>query len=159
MAGQDIEGLQPVKQRGLRGGSYQTFAPSEPGWFSDSDRFGRAYPELCYWYRDAWVPDRRDAPAFFAGITFNEVSGATRYALGDEEWQATLPTGVTVGGDGRLVRVARTKYLSELVVAGGTFDEQAHALRTRATAAFRISRTPVRSRLQRARSTPWPRGT
>ena len=53
---------------------------------------------------------------------------ATRYALADETWQASLPDGVTVGGSGKVLRVVRTKYLSELIVAGATFDEQARAL-------------------------------
>lgn len=35
---------------------------------------------------------------------------------------------MTVGESGKLLRVVRTKYLSELIVAGATFDEQARAL-------------------------------
>jgi hypothetical protein len=43
-------------------------------------------------------------------------------------WQPSVPEGVTVGETGRFLRVVRTKYLSELVVAGATFDEQAREL-------------------------------
>ena len=39
-----------------------------------------------------------------------------------------FPTAVTVGGSGKFLRVVRTKYLSELIVAGATFDEQAREL-------------------------------
>src|SRR2546423_14925549 len=81
--------------RGLKGGCYQVFSPAAPKWFSDHARFGNAYPELQYWYRDGWIPDPRDAPAFFAGITFNEIADHTRSALLDDEWQARLPPGVT----------------------------------------------------------------
>lgn len=40
-----------------------------------------------------------------------------------------LPEQVTVGGDGRLLRFVR-KYLSRLIVEGGTGDEQVEALTT-----------------------------
>ena len=95
-----------------------------------------AYPELLYYHDEDWTPNRLGAPAFCAGITFDGLSEATRYALTDETWQASLPKGVTVGGRGKFLRVVRTKYLSELIVAGATFDEQARELGLWANAAI-----------------------
>lgn len=128
-AAKGVTGVSLVKQRGLKNGSYQTFAPSTAKWFGDVERFGNAYPELQYWYTDDWTPDRRDAPAFCAGVTFNDPADDIRYALLDEDWRAGLPNGVTVDGSGRVLRVVRTKYLAELVVAGVTFEEQVQALK------------------------------
>jgi hypothetical protein len=123
-----IDGVERGKWSAPRGGCYRLFAPTEPKWFSDIDRFGSAYPELLYSHEEDWTPEQLGAPAFCAGVTFNEIADATRHALRDADWQAQLPDGVSVGGSGRLLRVARTKYLSELIVAGGTFDEQLQAL-------------------------------
>jgi hypothetical protein len=133
-----IEGVtrEPGTFKGLKGHCYQVFTPIEPKWFSDPERFGSAYPEILYTHEEDWTPDQRRAPAFCAGITFNEIADATRYALLDQEWQARLPDGVSVGGSGRLLRVVRTKYLSELVVAGVTFDEQVQALKIWASRAI-----------------------
>lgn len=78
-------------------------------------------------------------------MTFNEIADQTRYALLDEDWQARLPAGVTVGGRGRLLRLARTKYLSELIVAGATFDEQAQALTVWANEAFADIMDPTKT--------------
>jgi hypothetical protein len=122
--------------QGLKGGCSQTFTPTEPKWFSDREGFGNAYPELLYWNEEDWTPDQRGAPAFCAGITFNEITDTTRYALLDKSWQALLPEGVSAGGTGRLLRVVRTKYLSELIVAGATFDEQVQALKDWASQAI-----------------------
>jgi hypothetical protein len=44
---------------------------------------------------------------------------------------------VTVSGSGRLLRVVRTRYLSELVVRGATLDEQTDDLTTWASNALR----------------------
>jgi hypothetical protein len=133
VAAQSIDGVTPVKHRGIRRGRYHTFAPIEEKWFSDSERFGHAYPELLYYHDEDWTPERLGAPAFCAGITFAEPSEVTHHVLSDETWQASLPDaglpgGVKIGGSRKLLRVVRTKYLSELVVAGATFDEQARAL-------------------------------
>lgn len=127
-ASRGIDGVERGKFRGLRGGCYRLFTPTDPTWFSDIERFGNAYPELLYWHEEDWTPAQRGAPAFCAGITFDEITDGTRYALLDEDWQACLPADMSVGGSGRVLRVARTKYLSELIVAGGTFDEQVQAL-------------------------------
>ena len=117
----------PKTFTGRGGGCWQVYTPEKPKWFSDGERFGDAYPELHYWHQDDWIPDQRDAPAFCAGITFNNFAGTTR-ALFDADWQARLPDGVAVGISDRVLRVVRTKYLSELIVAGVTFDEQVLAL-------------------------------
>lgn len=113
---------------GIRGGCYQVLEATTDRWFSDKERFGNAYPELLYHHDDDWTADRLGAPAFWAGITFNQISDSTRHRLSDEGWQAELPDDIRVGGTGRLMRVGRTKYLSELIVAGATLDEQAQAL-------------------------------
>jgi hypothetical protein len=44
--------------------------------------------------------------------------------------------GVMVVGGGKVLRIVRTKYLSELIVAGATLDEQARALGTWANEAI-----------------------
>jgi hypothetical protein len=131
-----IPGVERGKFSGPKGGAWRMFAPLEPKWFSDEERYGVAYPELHYWHEETWTPDERRAPAFFAGITFYQPSSRTRAALADQDWQSQLPAGVTVGGDARAIRLVRTKYLSELIVAGGTFDEQLQALTVWATQAL-----------------------
>jgi hypothetical protein len=134
----DIDGV--TRKRNTRRvhayGAWQHFVPTEPKWFSDPERFAEAYPELLYWPEDTLTPDRRDAPVFFAGLTFSKPSDDTLYALADEEWQRRLPDGFTVSGDKRYMHVFRAKYLSQLIVAGGTFDEQARALKEWVTEAF-----------------------
>jgi hypothetical protein len=130
----DIDGVKPTKSSSLDLGWYQRFEPTEEKWFSDVEQFGKAYPALLYYHREDWTPDQLGAPAFCAGITFEKPSRATRYALDDEIWRARLPDGVMVVdgvmavGSGKVLRVARTMYLSELIVAGATLHEQARAL-------------------------------
>lgn len=136
-AAQSLDGLEVTKDRGIAGGAYCQLAPPTSKWFSDSERYGNAYPELLYYREDDWTPDRLGAPAFCAGITFSEPGRETRVLLGDEAWQAGLPQGVTVGGNGHILRVVRTMYLSELIVTGSTFEEQLRALRAWADAAIR----------------------
>ncbi len=135
-ASRRLDGVERREFRPKKGGCYRTFAPLAPRWFNDKERYGNAYPELQYWFEEDWTPDQRGLPAFFAGLTFNELAESTRYALLDEAWQAQLPDEVAVGGKGRLLRVGRTKYLSELIVAGASFDEQLEVLVMWANSAF-----------------------
>lgn len=155
-AAQGIDGVTSVKHRGIQRGRYHTFAPSEEKWFSDTERFGNAYPELLYFHDEDWTPGRLGAPAFCAGITFLRISAATRHALSDESWQASLPDDVTVGGSGKLLRVVRTKYLSELIVAGATFEEQAQALKLWANKAITDLMDQVSAPTRRLDDAPAP---
>lgn len=133
-ARQFIKGAEPIKSGPLGLGWYQNFEPSEPKWFSDLARFGAAHPQLFYYPAEDWTPERLGAPAFGAGVVFEEATREARHLLNDEEWQSTLPGGfVTVErvapNESRKVRrIARTKYLSQLIVEGSTLDEQAEAL-------------------------------
>lgn len=132
---QHIAGVEPsFKHRGIKRGRFHWLEPTEAKWFSDRERFGDAYAELAYYHHEDWTPKRLGAPAFCAGITFVQADKATRDALEDENWQASLPSDVTVGKSltvaksGKDIHLVRTKYLSELIVEGATFDEQALGL-------------------------------
>ena len=123
--------------RAVGGAYFRTFDSLTERWFNDKARFGRAYAELLYRYADDWTPESRGLPAFCAGVTFNELTSQTRELLGNEAWRRSLPDGVTVGGTGSLLRVVRTRYLSELVVRGATLDEQTADLTAWASNALR----------------------
>lgn len=141
-ARQYVHGAEPTESGGLAVGWNQQFEPTDKKWFSDVEQFGKAYPQLLYYHREDWTPNQLGAPAFCAGITFEKPSKATRYALTDEAWLARLSDGVMVvegkmlKGGGKVLRVVRTKYLSELIVAGASLDEQARALGTWANEAI-----------------------
>jgi hypothetical protein len=92
-----IDGVTPVKHRGIRRGRYQTFAPTEEKWFSDSESFGKAYPELLYYHDEDWTPNRLGAPAFCAGITFDGTLG---------DWSHHRPRGQGFRPDRELGAVA-----------------------------------------------------
>lgn len=97
--------------------------PSKPYWATEDPRF-RPH-ELQYVYQDR--DDEFDAPAFWIGLYFDDVSEEGHVVLSDRDWQSRLAKkGLRVVAT-NYHYLGRWKYLSELVVFR-TFDDQTRAL-------------------------------
>jgi hypothetical protein len=99
-------------------------------------RFG-GYPELLIADTDFWLGDHVEAPAFGAGLTIqSRIRDALLGAEGGRWPGRAEELGFTIfEGDG-VTRVYRTRYLTDLIAAGPSIDEQARELADWMTAAI-----------------------
>ena len=90
----------------------------------DATRWGSAQFALTYQDADVVL----EAPAFWVGVWFDDMPSAGHANLSQPAWQESLAEGLHVVVEDNDAYIGRWRYLSELVVAGTTFDEQIQAL-------------------------------
>jgi hypothetical protein len=102
---------------------WQTFEDS--GW---AMRFG-GYPELLIADTDFWLGDHVEAPAFGAGLTIqSRLRDALQAAEGGRWPGRAEELGFAIFEADGVTRIYRTRYLTDLIAAGPSIDDQAREL-------------------------------